>query len=444
MPRSARLLALGALLALSCAGAAQAACVADPDYGYGDGSSGCKNCTADGARCETCWEGWGLTKSGECKECLPKLKVDGSMSRATSVCTSCDGDAPDICTACGPFCNTPGCFGYFLPEVKAGVYCTPCPISGCADCKDLTGNCIECRPGLGLVDGECRGCRDEDCKTCDGNLSKCTECRQPKPMFWEGLYLDAAGKCTKCPSGCRECNLTADGKVTCTLCTRTPLDPSTGQCQVACAAPNCKTCLPDGEPPACQECAEGFGLVGDSCVACKVQGCATCDDDATSCGTCVGNATVVNGTACVACPAGCEGCQDPSSCTYCGEGNLTWDAAQAKCVPCTAQGCELCADGSADKCQSCLLGYTLNSATQQCEPVACKVAGCLSCEDDASRCDPEIGCGAGKWYDEASNTCSPCSEGCADCSKFGCGRCSDGYWMDAATRKCNKACVKHH
>ncbi|PRW59821.1 REJ domain [Chlorella sorokiniana] len=313
MPRSARLLALGALLALSCAGAAQAACVADPDYGYGDGSSGCKNCTADGARCETCWEGWGLTKSGECKECLPKLKVDGSMSRATSVCTSCDGDAPDICTACGPFCNTPGCFGYFLPEVKAGVYCTPCPISGCADCKDLTGNCIECRPGLGLVDGECRGCRDEDCKTCDGNLSKCTECRQPKPMFWEGLYLDAAGKCTKCPSGCRECNLTADGK-----------------------------------------------------------------------------------------------------------------------------GCELCADGSADKCQSCLLGYTLNSATQQCEPVACKVAGCLSCEDDASRCDPEIGCGAGKWYDEASNTCSPCSEGCADCSKFGCGRCSDGYWMDAATRKCNK------
>lgn len=57
------------------------------------------NCTADGARCEVCWDGWGLTKSGECKECLPSQKVDGSMTRATALCRSCDGDAPDICTA---------------------------------------------------------------------------------------------------------------------------------------------------------------------------------------------------------------------------------------------------------------------------------------------------------------------------------------------------------
>jgi len=81
------------------AGGARASCIADAEYGYGEGSSGCQNCTADGARCEACWEGWGLTKSGECKQCLPKLKVDGSMSRATAVCASCDGDAPDICTA---------------------------------------------------------------------------------------------------------------------------------------------------------------------------------------------------------------------------------------------------------------------------------------------------------------------------------------------------------
>ena len=157
--------------------------------------------------------------------------------------------------------------------------------------------------------------------------------------------------CLQCPKGCHECNLTADGEVQCTLCTRTPLDPATGQCQEACSTPNCNVCLPDGEPAACQECEDGYGLVGDKCEKCKVEGCASCDDDAAVCATCVGNATAVNGTACVACPAGCEACDDPSRCTYCGEGDLTWDATQAKCVPCNADGCELCADDTADKCQ---------------------------------------------------------------------------------------------
>lgn len=82
---------------LEHAGGAQAACKADPDSGYGDGNSGCKNCTADGSRCEVCWEDFGLTKSGECVKCLPKLKEGGTLP--TVVCTSCDGDVPDICTA---------------------------------------------------------------------------------------------------------------------------------------------------------------------------------------------------------------------------------------------------------------------------------------------------------------------------------------------------------
>lgn len=75
--------------------------MADPDYGYGDGSSGCQNCTADGSRCAACWEGWDLTKAGECKMCLPKLKEGDSMTRATAACTSCDGDQPNVCTGCG-------------------------------------------------------------------------------------------------------------------------------------------------------------------------------------------------------------------------------------------------------------------------------------------------------------------------------------------------------
>lgn len=307
----------------------------------------------------------------------------------------------------------------------------------------------------------------------------------------------------QCPKGCRECSLTADRQVTCTLCTRTPLDPKTGQCQ-SCADPHCLTCLPDDEPKACQECVEGYGLVEDTCKACQVAGCATCDEDVTQCTTCTGNATVVNGTACVACPAGCEACEDPASCTYCREGNLTWDAEKGSCVPCAAQDCNNCASNSADKCevrsesdrlarncsvrkrswgcctlstcacaarsvvmlphslasprcctarppllppcnniplQSCQLGFDLNTDTQQCEPVTCKVAGCLSCYDDPARCDADGGCGASKFYDEANNACSPCSEGCATCSKWGCGRCSDGYWMEEASRTCKKVRV---
>ena len=92
--------------------------------------------------------------------------------------------------------------------------------------------------------------------------------------------------------------------------------------------------------------------------------------------------------------------------------------------------------------QSCKLGFTLNMETQQCEPVACKVAGCLSCEDDPARCDPEFGCSDGKFYDETNNACSPCPEGCATCSKWGCGRCARGYWMEEAKRLCNKVSIR--
>ena len=88
--------------------------------------------------------------------------------------------------------------------------------------------------------------------------------------------------------------------------------------------------------------------------------------------------------------------------------------------------------------QFCLMGYKLNEATQLCELVTCKVDGCLVCDDDPDRCDGELGCGAGNFYDEANNTCAPCSEGCTSCSKWGCGRCGDGYWMDEAARKCNR------
>lgn len=87
--------------------------------------------------------------------------------------------------------------------------------------------------------------------------------------------------------------------------------------------------------------------------------------------------------------------------------------------------------------QACQLGYTLNETTQLCEPVACKVAGCLSCQENPARCDAE-GCGTSKWYDEANSACTPCSEGCDRCSQWGCGLCAWGYWMDAAARKCNK------
>ena len=156
----------------------------------------------------------------------------------------------------------------------------------------------------------------------------------------------------QCPKGCLKCNLTAEGKVACTQCTRTPLDPATGECQAACATPNCYKCLPDGESPACQQCEDGFGLVGSACQACKVAGCWSCNDDPATCSVCSGRETVVNGTACVACPPGCLSCGDPGSCAYCVDGNLTWDAAKRSCVPCAAQGCDLCAEGRADKCQA--------------------------------------------------------------------------------------------
>lgn len=96
-----------------------------------------------------------------------------------------------LCRRCGPFCNTGGCYGYFLPEVKAGVYCTLCPATDCADCEDFTGKCTECRPGLGLVDGECRGCRDENCKTCNGEQSLADDACKTGPAAYMASTLSA-------------------------------------------------------------------------------------------------------------------------------------------------------------------------------------------------------------------------------------------------------------
>ena len=152
----------------------------------------------------------------------------------------------------------------------------------------------------------------------------------------------------QCPKGCAMCDLAADGQLKCSECIHSPLDPKTSRCQ-ACGTPNCKKCLPGESPAPCQECDEGFGLVNQTCQPCKVQGCAVCDDDTATCTTCLGSAAVVNGTACVPCPAGCEACDDPASCTYC-EDSLVFDAAQSRCVPCKVPGCNLCVDKSSDKC----------------------------------------------------------------------------------------------
>ena len=54
----------------------------------------------------------------------------------------------------------------FLSFTREGA-CSKCP-AGAAACQDLTGEVTECRAGLGLVGGECRPCKAEGCKKCDG------------------------------------------------------------------------------------------------------------------------------------------------------------------------------------------------------------------------------------------------------------------------------------
>jgi len=124
-----------------------------------------------------------------------------------------------------------------------------CRIAGCARCSKSDKNvCESCRPGFGLVEGQCRSC-SVGCKSCSfEGTETCHSCKQSftfspinqtcQPCAPHCLQCDEAGpggcnecgkrrmlhvhlelegeihECLPCPSGCRACDIDHG----CTIC----------------------------------------------------------------------------------------------------------------------------------------------------------------------------------------------------------------------------------
>lgn len=181
--------------------------------------NGCIECTADKRRCQRCAVRWVLTPEGQCARVRVArgalhtsrpTPASHSRSAATTyvqcnathiggwndACVSCRPDNPKFCLKvclellsavsfnlhqtstmlsslalygplvlqCDKFCTSRSCDGYFV--TREG-HCSRCP-EGAAACSDLTGEVRECNSYLGLVGGECRPCKVEECLKCDG------------------------------------------------------------------------------------------------------------------------------------------------------------------------------------------------------------------------------------------------------------------------------------
>ncbi|PRW32514.1 transmembrane [Chlorella sorokiniana] len=213
----------------------------------------CKVCSADGTRCEQCWEFFSMNATGDCVPCKSTKTPTGTVL----TCISCKGDDPSLCYNCGGRSlvreEEDDVTGYYANESGK---CIQCPTPGCTECQNITGVCLQCEPGYGYVDGSCQKCKQGD---------------RIEQTDVEGDVTQVTSISPLCENLCRE------GVDKCTQCSELGFgpDPTTARC-VACTTPNCADC--GNSAAACTKCGPGFVLEGatTTCVPCKVQHCSWC------------------------------------------------------------------------------------------------------------------------------------------------------------------------
>lgn len=383
MARVAALLCLCGLLAV--AGVASAAtCVESPDHPFDaeydpdqPDLGACKKCSDDNSTCVECWVGYSLNSTGLCDRCEPF---------ECAACTPGPDGKMNICSDCTMSWDEPPEVGSYA---EANGTCVPCKTPHCMECTNVnatnpTSTCIRCATGMGVMpDGSCQPCDDADnCLWCDGDKAKCTECMSD--------FFIQDGKCTPCPTGCSKCT----NATVCLECNYSVpdteqglvLDAATGKC-VPCASEGCSICSTG--PDACESCNTGYTNTtdGKACVKCTDPHCTTCAPGKPDvCEICA----MFNQTSdklqwgvdkatgkCVDCRIEhCASCQDDAdTCDWCDDGFWN-DLKNKKCVPCgeVLEHCTSCStNGMEDTptfgqamCDTCEKGWEVDDATYKC------------------------------------------------------------------------------
>ena len=225
------------------------------------------------------------------------------------------------------------------------------------------------------------------------------------------------------------------------------------------------TCTDDTE---CVVCNENHIVVGGSCVPNNNVHCAK--SNGAVCMQCA-DGYHVEDDVCVASDPVCVH-ETPSECVECGDGRLLQTAmnGEASCVAAgettncavpSATGCSRCPDGkwldgkicrncdtrcqtcgdAAARCTSCSLGNVLTTSGE-CQSLGADIDMCRVFVKNSAQCAI---CNAGTYLTDG--TCRACAEKCATCigDAGKCLECStDGYFFDQTTGDCNATAALTH
>ncbi|CAG9319790.1 unnamed protein product [Blepharisma stoltei] len=332
-----------------------------------------------------------------------------------------------------------------------GKKCIPCP-DGCVDCKDITGECINCRPELALD----------------------VEIIRKSPCCLEGSFYSGSG-CEKCPENCLSCNST-------TSCARCRSE-MTADIKIK----SKKSCCPKGTfyngsecascTPNCSECED----ITQKCISCEKE--MALDIKIANSKPCCSPSSYYNGIKCMPCPENCLECDDFGICKTCDK-EMDLDITikgKGKCCPkgqlynIIENECKSCSPNCLEceklgSCSTCDKEMTLDLAIiipKKCCPQGlfydkiekiCKSCStnCLECEksNECQSCDKEMTldmilvsrskcCPKGKFYDLAENICKTCLGGCLECEgPSKCNSCDKEMTLDIAISNSKKCCLE--
>jgi len=392
-------------------------------------ATGCDFCSSNSTICNQCSTGYfDLVMNGTCQECDPVCTKCGPrgcevcpsgyyVNNQTGLCSTCSS-AMNNCDTCNDDKYCQRCLDPFFSNngvcEACGPSCASClSLDTCTKCKDT--NCKDCDP-----QGGCRTCNygyfpDENtgkCISCASTIAKCDHCtsKDQCKICVDPFYAED-GSCHRCGPSCDSC---LDGN-TCSTCSNT----------------YCEKCSPN----TCDACFNGYGVNKEAgCSACA-KGCDICAKNMDVCDQCSKGYFDLraNGT-CQACDKNCKNC-GPRGCLTCNTGYFP-DTETGGCALCSGAmaNCTACASANyCDSCQDTL--FSKNGVCTSCGP-ACGTCeneyACTTClETECVECNTQkcLKCSKGHGVDEEGE-CSPCSLGCAVCSKNVnyCESCAHGFF----------------
>ncbi len=299
------------------------------------------------------------------------------------------------------------------------------------------------------------------CFPCSPNCATCTSATSCTVCESNAYYNATNNNCTACniSSNCLTCTISYDKNnnpiTSCTGCQPGFVlytnSSGFGFCQTPCPV-NCRTCFNSTNGPqsntltnniSCSACNPGFGLsVGGFCLPC-VANCRVCSGQQQQICISCGSGFYLNpvnqtATTCVPCPAGCASCTATNCLTCFSQFVLTNNNTNNMvCTQTCPYPCASCLPTINTLCQSCLLGFYLNT----------KNNSCLLNPNATLPGSTAVYCGFGTYYNAGNSTCLPCGPNCLRCvagSANTCTSCMYGFYLamgNSTCQPCNSSCL---